>query len=210
MKLVYVDVETTGVDPGRHEIWEVGMILEDTRVGKIDECRFRARPLKKESIDQEALKRCGVSEEHIMNAQLPVLMLGNIKRALRVLVNPYDREDRAFLVTFNGICFDVPFLEKLWKDNGDKYFMSWFHRHSFDVLQMLRPLWCLGKFEGLESLALSAVCKFFGVTLEKAHDALSDIKATRTIFKEVLLPWVENSWPASSENPTGKDSSTEM
>lgn len=41
--LAFVDTETTGLDPGRHQVWEVGLILR-TDVGEDHEYQWQMRP----------------------------------------------------------------------------------------------------------------------------------------------------------------------
>ena len=66
MKLFFYDLETTGINPGRHGIHQIsGQIVIDGQV--MESFNFHVRPNPKAQIDPQALAVAGVTAEQILN-----------------------------------------------------------------------------------------------------------------------------------------------
>ncbi|MEK7477748.1 MAG: 3'-5' exonuclease, partial [Patescibacteria group bacterium] len=107
--LAFIDLETTGLDPVKHEIIEIGCILA-RQVGRegqgpaievIEEFDLRVKPEHLETSDPESLRINGYNEMDWLFA----VDLGSAMKAVS------DKTDGAILVAQN-VAFDWLFLEK--------------------------------------------------------------------------------------------------
>lgn len=178
-KFFYFDTETTGLESDKHDIIQLsGLIVVD---GKIEEnFNFKVKPFFMINCDDKALKINGVTKEQLEGYPKPQSIYKQLISTMEPYVNRYDNADKFFPVGYN-VKFDVGFLETFFKRNNDMYYGSWFNRYTIDPFEMVKYMYAIGKLD-LPNLKLETVCNHFGIKI-KAHDAMSDIIATRELFK---------------------------
>lgn len=180
MKYLYLDTETTGTDPKKHDIIQLaGYIVID---GKLkEEFNLKCQPKDYTTIEEEALKINKNTVDDLRKLQKPEDMLKEFISILAKYVDKYDKTDKYTPVGYN-VRFDLDFLQEFFKKNGEAYGTgSWQNWRVIDPLFLV--YYMAGKKEiELENYKLETVCKHFGIELE-AHDAMADIKATRALLK---------------------------
>lgn len=180
-KVCYVDTETTGLDPEKQDIIEIAMILE-LNGKEAGELKINCQPHSFENISQEALAVHGYTVENLRSFMPPKAAHKRVVDFLSGCCDKFDRNDKYYPAGYNGD-FDIRFLSAWFRKCGDNYFGSWFNGKLLDPLPMLRMMDYTGLIS-LPSYKLEAVCDFFGIAIQ-AHDALSDVKATREILKQM-------------------------
>lgn len=182
LKLFFCDLETTGTDCERHGIVQIaGMIV----AGRDEEpFNFRVAPFPKDDIDDEALKKNGVSRSRMRRYRKPSRVYHELSELLGRYVDKYDPRDKVFFVGYNAK-FDMDFLRRFWVKNEDKYFSSWFWHPPLDLMALaaflLSPRRAL-----LADFKLATVAEHLGVPLENPHEAGSDIAATRSLYEQLI------------------------
>lgn len=176
--LAFIDLETTGLDPEKHEIVEIGCLLarQKERVGrgpeveKIEEFEIKVKPTHIETADQEALRICGYNEADWIFAV-------DLKQALEKLAE----KTKSTIMVGHNVSFDWAFLEMGFIKTGVKPEM---HYHKVDTIAL-----AFGKLydnQDAQKFSLRALCELLGVKNEKAHTALSDVRATYEVYKKLL------------------------
>ena len=182
-KLLYLDIETTGIHPLFNGIVELAVIIEID--GKIAESHhWKIKPFESDRISASALEIIGVTIDEINTYEDPNKVYWKLIKILEKYVNKFDKDkaNKFYPIGYN-VQFDLDFLKEFFVKNGDKYIGSWFTWKKLDVLQLL--YWMHYKNEiALDSYKLDAVCKHFGIELI-AHNAMNDIIATRELFKKL-------------------------
>jgi len=187
-KVLYVDLETTGTSPIRHGIHQLAAIAEiDGQIA--EELNLKMAPLAKAEVDPEAMTATGVTEAQIRSYPHQSEQYSLFEAFLSRYINRYEKLDKFILAGYNINAFDEPFLRQLFLDNAatsrDRkyggYFGSWFFWPKRDVQTYLSEH-ILEHGLRLENYQLSTVCEHFGIAI-KAHDALSDIRATRQLYR---------------------------
>lgn len=182
MKVLYFDTETTGLDPVQNDIIELAGIVEIN--GEIkEEFNFFSQPFSYENVSQEALDIHGISIDTIKQFPAPDYLRIRLIKILGKYIDKYNRNDK-FYPAGQNVRFDIDFLEENFKKNHDIYFGSWFWRYKIDLYDLSAALHYKGILK-IENLKLETLAKHFGVKL-KAHDAMSDIRATREIIRIIL------------------------
>jgi len=185
-KILFVDTETTGLDPkinGIHQI--AAQIVVD---GKMEmEFDFKFRPLDTEKIEPEALAVSGLTVEEVMARPLSSKdVYKKIDSILCQFVNKYDKHDKMVISGYN--CnFDAQFLSEWYKKHNNKYFFGLCHGGAYlDGLTMALLLEIKkGEKVFFPDRKLGTVAKHLGVQLDDAHDALADIIATRDVIRSL-------------------------
>lgn len=157
-KAIFVDLETTGLDPQHDKICQIGILLPDG-----SEWESLINP--GIQISPEAFAIHGINNDKVKDAPT----LNQIApRLIQVL------ESAEIFVAYNYV-FDFIFLQKeLFQANG--YFLNEKKYIFIDPYRIFKKMFPRN---------LSNAYKFYtGKTFEKAHNAIEDIKATREILEK--------------------------
>jgi DNA polymerase III subunit epsilon len=105
--------------------------------------------------------------------------LTEIRKLLGKYVNKYDKQDKFVLGGYN-VGFDMDMMRVSFEKAGDNYFGSWFFWPVIDVRVMVAEQ-ILEIGLRLPNYKLETVCEYFNIPID-AHNALSDIRATRQLY----------------------------
>lgn len=157
--LVFVDVETTGLDPLRHEIIEVAIISKSFVY-----CT-KIKPSSKSIIDPQAIAINGYNKTEWRNAPTAAAIAPKIGKLL----------NNKTIVAHNPI-FDVSFIDELLFKHEEP---ARFNRRLIDttVLAHEHLLMC-----GLKSLSLDSIRQFFNWSLEGNHRAPKDAEDCMKLY----------------------------
>jgi DNA polymerase-3 subunit epsilon len=182
MKVLYFDIEKTGLDPVKNDIIQLAGMVEINGETK-EEFFLFSQPFSYENVEQGTLDVHGISIDTIKQFPAPDYLRIRLIKILGKHVDRYNPMDKFYLAGQN-IQFDLHFLEENFKKNNDIYFDSWFWRYCLDLYSLSTIL----RYKGIlktENLKLETLAKHFGIEL-KARDAMSDIRATREIIRMIL------------------------
>ena len=182
-KIFYFDVETTGLNDKRNDIIQLGGLIEIN--GKIeDEIELVCQPFNYNTIDAKALEVNKLTVAQIKEFPTPQEAHRKLKKVLEKYIDNYTRGHDRFSPAGFNVGFDVGFLREFFLKNKDTYYNSFFDYHLLSVDSLLYLFDYKGLIK-LENYKLATVAKHFGIELD-AHNALSDIKATRQVFYKLL------------------------
>jgi len=188
MKILFFDLETTGVDCTKNGIHQIsGEIVID---GETKETfNLKVQPHPDAIIEKEALDVAGVTKEQIMAYPPMAEIYSQFVAMLAKHVDKFNKADKFFLAGYNNASFDNQFLREFFARNNDKYFGSWFWSNSIDVM-VLASQDLLEKREGMANFKLVSVAKEYGLVVseEKLHDANYDIYLTKSIYELITKP----------------------
>ena len=161
-KRAFVDVETTGLDPSKHEIIEFAVVFEDGSSSS-----FKLSPDRIDQADPEALKVNGYTsaawDDSFSQEQ-------GAKEIAKLL-------DECILVGHN-IKFDFSFIEELCKRHQCRLNISY---HTIDTVTLAYVI--MAK-EGLNSLSLKSVCEFLGIEPEDSvHRAAEGAIRAKAVYE---------------------------
>lgn len=176
--LAFIDLETTGLDPERHEIIEIGCIIArqverpgcGPSVEKIEEIDLKVKPEHVETADPQSFRINGYTPEAWLFAV-------DLKPALEQLA---EKTKDAIMVGQN-VSFDWVFLEKAFAKTGVVQMM---HYHKIDTIALaFAKLYDDGR---AQKFSLRSLCELLGVVNEREHSALSDVRATYDVYRKLL------------------------
>lgn len=177
-KTLYFDLETTGTDPVKNGIIQIAGIIDIN--GKItDQFNYKVRPFDVDEIEDKALEVNQTTREKIKLYDPAPAVFVKLIDTFAKAIDRYNKFDKFYAAGFNAN-FDISFLREFFNKNGDQYFGSWFNGVPVDGYYIAKWL----QWRGLiapENLKLETLCKLFNIEIS-AHDALSDIAATRELI----------------------------
>ena len=186
-RLVFVDLETGGLEPWR-PIIQIAAIAVDCNLQELE--RFEAKiRFSKKFVDPKSLRKASYSAELWKEEALPAATaMSQFTDLLRrhATVDQTSSKRRVFqvaqLVAHNGV-FDGGFLAA-WYDRFDEFLPA--SPRVFCTLQ--RAIWLFQEDKSMTpppDFSLGTLCHYFGVPLrpEDAHEAMNDVQATVELYR---------------------------
>ncbi len=180
MKKIWIDFETSGLNPQTCGITQMAYLIEAEDGTIIDEGEFNIKPFEGAEIQSEALKITGKTYDEVMAYPDEKDVLEEFLGQLRLYVDKMNKEDNLTIGAYNA-SFDIDFL-RAWIDRYHRNFFTYFNYHACDPLALLRILRWEGKVN-LQSLKLKTVYEAIFNKELKAHDASADIRATYEVYQ---------------------------
>ena len=185
MKILYIDTETTGLDPVKNGILQISGIVEinNEQVEKFD---IKIKPFETDEINPKSLDICKISLEDIKGFTSPEEGFKQLLEIFDRHVNRYDKNDKFVFCAYNAD-FDIGFLKEFFIKNGDKYFFAYV-KYIKDPFQVVKYL-AASRLIDAKNNKLGTICEYFGIEFKNAHDAMADVIAVMELSKrlDILL-----------------------
>jgi DNA polymerase-3 subunit epsilon len=185
-KVLWIDVETTGLDCKKCAIVQLSCMVEiDGEIkGVFDET---IAPHRTADIQDSALKVVGKTKEELMEYPKANVQYTKFIKFLNQFIDRYDKHDKLIVAGYN-VQFDIDFISAFFHRHGDAYLGSYIYRSFFDVLHLVGALRYKGVIpkEDLATTKLQDVADYFGLTDYAFHNSLDDIMATRELAIALL------------------------
>lgn len=187
-KRLWLDLETTGLSHTTHSIIQLAALFEID--GKVEvELNLKMRPMLDRQISPDALEKTGKTVDELDTYPHPSIQFEKFEKKLAYYVNKFDKFDKFVLSGYNISAFDDLFLRQFFIDNAKTkkdrryggYYGSWIYWPKCDV-QTFVAEHIITYNLNLPNFQLETVCKHFNIAID-AHDALSDIRATRQLYQ---------------------------
>lgn len=182
MKYLFLDLETTGLDPTTHGIVQIAGIVEID--GEVKEkFNFKCALFSGQTMSPDALKITGLTPEKIRDFSDPLRTYESVVGIFRKYVDRYNKLDKFFMVGQNTH-FDYQFLDKFFRNCADNFLHAYIFYEKIDLIAITALFRSSGLLH-LDNVKLETVAKRFDIKYEK-HDAASDIAVTREIFHKYV------------------------
>ncbi len=175
--LAFVDIESTGLDPDRHEIISIGCVLvsQDWSGDKpsfetIEEFELKIKPEKIENADKVALRVNGYNEADWVFGY-------NLMEAMKI----FAEKTVDMIMVGHNVAFDYLFIDKAFHITGIPNKM---HYHKLDTISIAFAK--LHTDKDIDRFSLRNLCEHFGIENKNAHTALSDSRATFELYKKLM------------------------
>jgi DNA polymerase III alpha subunit (gram-positive type) len=164
---VFCDIETTGLDPKKHEIISIAIIVT-AREKEITRWELKVKPKNIRAADPTALLINGYNDEdwkEAIDLEVALLPIADLfaKPILFIGYNPG---------------FDLSFLRTALESHGHKLrrlrmidVMTLVHEHLYN--------------RGLNKMSLDSVRDYMGLSKEHAHEAMQDVIDTKYIYDTI-------------------------
>jgi len=177
MRKLWLDVETTGLDATTNGIIQLACIDDETN----DKFSIDIKPFKGCVYDKGAEEVHGISEKTISKyTPEHEAVLSFIEWLDKIKGNGGQ-----FSIAGYNSRFDMDFIVDLFKRNKIQYW-DYFNYYDVDVFALVKILDL-----GVGNKKLTTICETMNVKLDDAHDAMSDIKATRKLYKKIMKRYVK-------------------
>lgn len=169
MKLLVIDIETTGFSVDADDLLEVAAVAYEAGEHKTEFAHL-VKPRKKTWWGGKVVE---------LHQITPELALSEGREAHDVLSKLLRWTERADALVAYNASFEDRWLRKVCFDLG----LTWIEKPWIDPMKLVNRF--LTKSE-LSERNLKAVCRHFGIPLEKAHQALPDTRATGNLLYQII------------------------
>ena len=177
--LAFVDVETTGLIPGHHEMIDIGIVMTDLDGAELGELFVRIQPEFPERTDEGA-RAVNAFDADRWREMEALSQLDAIDKML-AFHKGIAGERNVLMVAFNSH-FDTAFLDHLYRSQG----RSWRELYHYFVLDLPSMAWSLG-FHGLTGSSISSM---LGIEDEphvaELHTGITGARLNARIYRGLL------------------------
>lgn len=204
MKILFYDLETTGIHPETASIIQLAGIMteltESNEIKPLGGFNYTMKPRTGREVDLSALDINGFTMEELATFQDDREVFEKFTKFLNKHIDQFNKVDKAILAGYNNTHFDTDFLRQWFIDNNN-YFGSYFWSNSIDVMPEASRYFVHYR-PALLNFKLGTVAKAMGIETDKSslHDGLYDIKLTLLMFKKLLSePYIKPFDPEEAE-----------
>ncbi len=177
--LAFIDVETTGLVPGYHEMIDIGVVYTDIEGNVLDTLFIRILPDYPERLSEgaEAVNAFDMERWKKLNALESNAAVDSIIKFHRSVV-----KDKHVLMVAYNCQFDLAFMDHLFRD-ADRTWRELFHYFVLDLPSMA---WALG----IRDLTGSVIAEQFGIEDEshipEQHTGITGAMFNVRIYKALI------------------------
>lgn len=179
-RLLFLDTETGGVNPEKHSLLSIGIVVWEKGKGEI----FSKEMCIKDTeyhVTKSAIRINHFNkDEHEKKAVSPEIA---IELFYEIKAN-YFAEYSFIPLAGHNISFDVQFLNHFFSKNGRSFEKLFLHRFV-DTYSIIKFLVDCNKIPTSINSSASAF-KFYGIKVDGRHTALGDARATMQLYEKML------------------------
>jgi DNA polymerase III alpha subunit (gram-positive type) len=177
--LAFVDVETTGLKPGYHEMIDIGIVMTDLAGNELDALFLRIQPVHPDRTSAGAREVNAFDENRWR--ELQALTPAKAIDELLAFRNEIAGEREVLMVAFNSH-FDTAFLDHLFRSQ-DRNWRELFHYFVLDLPSMA---WSLGIY----GLTGTSIADTLGIEDEphvaELHTGITGARLNARIYRSLL------------------------
>lgn len=180
-RILFIDTETGGVNPNKHSLLSVGLVVWDASEGIVYSNEMFIKS--KEYVVTNTAQRINHfnPKMHDENSIEPKEFFALIEK----INKQYFQEFKGIPLGGHNTQFDIGFIRKLYEDNGRSYEKIFSHR-VIDTYSILKFLCDSGKLH-LDYISSAKAFKKFGIVVNGRHTALGDAIATARLYEQMIL-----------------------
>ena len=176
--LAFIDTETTGTNPDKHEIIELAVIIakQIDRPGKgpkieiIEQKEWKIKPQRIQDAEEQALRVNGYNEVDWMFAV-----------DLAPAMQEFAKITQSCTFVSHNLTFDYSFISRAFEKTGVENNM---HYAKLDTISIAFAR--LYDLPQATAFSLRRLCELFKIENSKAHTALADTRALVEVYKKLM------------------------
>lgn len=179
-RLLFIDTETGGIDPNKHSLLSIGLVVWESSKKIIDSTEIL---IKHNEYVVTSTARCINKFDELAHERCAVEPKESISMMLNFCSSYFDK-DLLIPLAGHNTQFDVSFLKVFLKTKNRSYNELFSHR-IIDTYTLIRSLYYAGKIEKDISSSAQAF-SYFGIAVEGRHTAQGDALATAELYNKLL------------------------
>ena len=178
-RLLFIDSETGGLDPGKHSLLSLAMVVwEDMEIIDSQEILINDGIL---SVTKEALSVNKIDIEKHKQSAVPSAQAMD---EILLFINKHFPRQRKITLAGHNVHFDAAFLRSFFSANN-KNFSEFFSHRIIDTSSILYYLYLAGHIKH-RAISSDEAFELFDIKVEGRHTAIGDATATAKLFTKLL------------------------
>ena len=178
-RLLFVDIETGGLDPDKHSLLSVAMVIwMNMEIIDSQELLINDGKL---FVTDEAL---AINKIDIENHKKSAISPSQAMEKILIFINKHFPQQRKITLAGHNVQFDLSFLKILFSQNK-KDFSKFFSHRIIDTSSILHYLYLAGHIKQ-RAISSDEAFELFDIKVEGRHTALGDAVATTKLFNKLL------------------------
>lgn len=175
--LLFLDVETTGLDPSTHEVIEIAAMRTSPNALVIrGQYTAKIKPLKIELAEPKALQ---------INGYTPSEWSDEKCTSLETVVSEISKLGNDCVLVGHNVSFDESFVVPMFKKLEQR--VPWSY-HKVDTVTLAWPLYVTTDLEGL---SLAKISSYLGADAKPTHRAAADVAACREVYVRLIAKYTK-------------------
>lgn len=180
-RLLFIDTETGGLDPQKHSLLSIGVIVWEKERGELFSDEFHVYS------DNYSVTKSATRINHFNLAEhnLHALDPSTVLQRLFEIREKYFGKNSLIPLAGHNITFDIQFIKQLFFQCGRSYEKFFSHRvvDTYSVIKFLSDCQIIPNSVNSSASAF----KYFGITVAGRHTALGDARATMQLYSKAIL-----------------------
>jgi DNA polymerase-3 subunit epsilon len=184
LRLLFVDVETTGTDPNRNGIIQLSGII-DINGTEVERFNYQIKPYDDCEYTEEALKVNNTTKGEIDNFPPESEVFAKFDIRLKSNTVEFSKADKYYIIGYN-VFFDKEFMFKFYsRNNGKLQYYCW--GNPIDIMTLASQRLIMER-PNLKDFKLATVARYLGIQVadSRLHDAMYDVELTRELYYLLL------------------------
>lgn len=185
-KILFIDTETTGLNPELHGIHQLSAILViNDKI--ISDFKSNVQPHPSARVDSRALGIAGVTYNQLSSYPTMEYVFGEFQAFLSQYTDPSGQE-RIYIAGYNSQAMEGPFMRQWYKHNGvEQMFRSHFHSATLDLMTLSAKHY-MDKGIHPVSYSLENMARLSGIPYDvsRLHDAEYDNHLAIELYYKIV------------------------
>ncbi len=185
-RLLFIDTETGGLDPQKHSLLSIGVVVWDALEGELFADEYFVRSEK--YIVTKTAARLNHFDEG--SQQKSALEPDCVVEKLIEIKGEYFGEYPSIPLAGHNVSFDIQFIKMMFSSCGRSFEKLFSHRSvdTYSIIKFLSDC----EFLPDEINSSAKAFKYFSITVNGRHTALGDARATMQLYSKMILKLKEN------------------
>lgn len=179
-RLLFIDTETGGLDPQKHSLLTIGVVVWDEKLGELysDEYAVYSDTY---TITKSALRINHFNEE--LHREKAISSKEIVRKFHEIKLN-YFQEYNVIPLAGHNTTFDIQFLKQLFISCGRSFEKLFSHRvvDTYSIIKYLSDCHIIPHAVNSSAKAF----EYFNITVDGRHTALGDARATMQLYYKVI------------------------
>lgn len=179
-RLLFIDTETGGLDPNKHSLLSIGVVVWDDTEGELFATELYLAN-KQYNVTKTAAQINHFNEE--LQRELSIAPMRVVESFIEIK-SCFFQEYSAIPLAGHNISFDVQFIKHLFYKCGRSFEKLFSHRlvDTYSIIKYLSD--CQLIPDAISSS--SSAFKYFGIVVNGRHTALGDARATMQLYSALV------------------------
>lgn len=173
---VFFDIETSGFSISKNGVCEIAMIITDNSLNSLHEYHALIKPYTQEHSAEYVIYKPEAMAVHDITIEQLQKDGQEVQAVTQEIVELLNNWKVQTMIGHNSISFDVPRLDYLLSRFQNRTIKQLYHQ---DTMKMAKERLTVNSY------SLQNLCAVFGITNEKTHSAMGDVRATIELYKKL-------------------------